>query len=302
MGFVQQMFDWYAPPKVPATPDLEQKVPLVRITRSFDAIKTEANDTPTPLNHPRANRRLRLNQVELGYELRRSARRSIGLVVRPEGLSVSAPRWATQAQVDQVLQDKAAWVLRKLGQAQQQRRAAAPIEWRHGATLPYLGAPLRLELDPAHRFSAVGAQLCPAQAPDTPAVLHLALAQQAQPGQIRDVVQAWLARQAQALFTQRLDHYAAVLGVRWQRLTLTHAATRWGSAKSDGSIRLNLQLIHLRLALIDYVVVHELSHLRQMNHSPQFWDTVASALPDYAGCRAELREAVLAPKSTAGSA
>ena len=68
------------------------------------------------------------------------------------------------------------------------------------------------------------------------------------------------------------------------------AATRWGSAKSDGAIRLHWRLIHFRLDVIDYVVVHELSHLRVMDHSPRFWDTVGTVVPNYAELRGELKE------------
>jgi predicted metal-dependent hydrolase len=97
-------------------------------------------------------------------------------------------------------------------------------------------------------------------------------------------------RQAKELFAQRLDHFAALLGVRWKRLSLSNAGTRWGSAGSDGSIRLNWRLIHFRPAVIDYVVAHELSHLRVMDHSPRFWDTVRTVVPDYAVLRGQLKD------------
>ena len=67
---------------------------------------------------------------------------------------------------------------------------------------------------------------------------------------------------------------------------LSNAGTRWGTAHSDGLIRLNWRLIHFRLPVIDYVVAHELSHLRVMDHSPRFWDTVGTVVPDYAQLRA----------------
>ena len=102
-----------------------------------------------------------------------------------------------------------------------------------------------------------------------------------QPAQIRDAVQAWLMRDARRHFTARLDHFAPLLGVRWASLRLSSANTRWGSAKADGSIRLNWRLLHYRPAIIDYVVAHELAHLRVMDHSPRFWDTVATVVPDY---------------------
>jgi predicted metal-dependent hydrolase len=90
------------------------------------------------------------------------------------------------------------------------------------------------------------------------------------------------------LFESRLHFFAPQLGVNWRSLKLSSAQGRWGSAKSDGSIRLNWRLMHFRLPVIDYVVVHELSHLRHMNHSPQFWETVHSIMPDYAKRKTEL--------------
>ena len=87
----------------------------------------------------------------------------------------------------------------------------------------------------------------------------------------------------------RLDHFAPRLGVRWQRLGLSSAGTRWGSAPADGSIRLNWRLVHFALPIIDYVVAHELAHLRVMDHSPRFWDTVRTVVPDYADLRGQLK-------------
>ena len=78
-----------------------------------------------------------------------------------------------------------------------------------------------------------------------------------------------------------------------KRLSLSAAATRWGSAGADGSIRLNWRLVHFALPVIDYVVVHELAHLREMNHSARFWDAVRSVLPDYEAARLALRDPVL---------
>ena len=148
-------------------------------------------------------------------------------------------------------------------------------------------------LDPTHTFTQVGAVFEPAEAPGTPATLRLGLAHSAKEAQVRDAAQAWLMKQAKALFAERLDHFAPQLGVRYSKLRLSSAGTRWGSASADGSIRLNWRLIHLKLEMVDYVVVHELSHLHHMDHSPQFWDVVASVLPDHAERRRALREAAV---------
>lgn len=246
---------------------------------------------PAAFTHPRANRQLRLGDAHVAYLFQRAKRRTIGFVVGPDGLVVRAPRWTSIAEVEAALCEKASWITRKLGESRERlaRQEAAHIAWEDGAELPLLGRTVRVALDPAHHFGAVGAQLDDAGDGSMP-TLRVGLPQNAAPEQIRDAVQAWLMRQARAHFAQRLDHYAARLGVRWSKLSLSSAGTRWGSARIDGAIRLNWRLIHFREAVIDYVVAHELSHLRVMDHSPRFWDTVRSVVPDYAELRGQLKD------------
>ena len=244
---------------------------------------------PATWHHPRANRTLRLGPCDVAYEFKRGKRRTIGFVVSQDGLVVRAPNWVPLYEVDAALQEKAAWVVKKLGETRErhQRLALARIEWCDGTTLPFLGVPLQVVLDPSHSFGLGGAQLQNGLSGQT---LQVALAHNATPAQIRDAVQAWLMRQARKHFIERLDHFAPPLQVQWRKLALSNANTRWGSARIDGSIRLNWRLIHMRPAIIDYVVAHELSHLRAMDHSPRFWDTVRSVVPDYADLRGQLKE------------
>ena len=252
---------------------------------------------PARFAHPQANREARLPGASVAYLLKRTHRRSIGLVVGVDGLVVSAPRWVTLAQVDAVVQEKAAWLVRKLTAAQEreQRHEQARIEWRDGAELPYMGEWVRVVLQPGHVAAGHLHRLSEPEAAEegVRALLQLGLPGHASPAQLRDAVQAWLMREARAVFVSRLDHFAEQLGVRWSRLTLSNAGTRWGSARVDGAIRLNWRLIHCSPSLIDYVVAHELAHLREMNHSPRFWETVAQVVPDYARRRAELHAATV---------
>ncbi|MGQ0710551.1 MAG: M48 family metallopeptidase [Rhodoferax sp.] len=237
---------------------------------------------------------MQLQHQMVAYALLRSARKSIGLRVCAQGLVVRVPQWVSQAQVDAALQGKALWVLRQLQRAQERARQEplAPLCWEHGASLPYLGQPVRLALEPA---LDAGVAVWEPGTPQREPRLLLRLPPQAQPSQVRDAAQAWLMRQARQHFSARLDHFAQALGVRWTQLHLSSAHTRWGSARADGVIRLHWRLIHLREPLIDYVVAHELSHLRVMNHSPQFWDTVSTVVPQWGELRRELRETTLAP-------
>jgi hypothetical protein len=252
--------------------------------------------TPVPaagqavhFRHPHASREVRLGHALVAYEFKRGQRRSIGFSVGPHGLAVRAPKWVPLYEVDAALQEKSAWILRKLQEVRERhaRLAEHTIDWRDGASLPFLGQTLVLKLDPAH--ACANAELMAAGPDDPSRVLRLSLPHHASPDQIRDVVQAWLMRQARQVFQQRLDHFAPLLGVQWKKLPLSNAGTRWGSAKSDGSIRLNWRLVHFNRSVVDYVVAHELSHLREMNHSPRFWDTVQSVLPNYAALRQQLK-------------
>jgi predicted metal-dependent hydrolase len=234
--------------------------------------------------HPRANRETVLEGMRVAYLFQRVRRRSIGFVVGPDGLEVRAPKWVTLKEVELGLQERGEWVLRKWAELQERQKNIRQIEWREGASLDYLGAPIQLHLSPQNGRSELNDQR----------QLLLALPHTAEASQIRDAVQAWLMREAKTLFEQRLNHFAPLMGVQWQRLSLSNAGSRWGSARVDGAIRLNWRLIHLKPEAIDYVVVHELAHLQEMNHSPAFWKVVADILPDHLERRKALQKENLA--------
>jgi predicted metal-dependent hydrolase len=249
---------------------------------------------PAVFRHPQADREIRLQQHLVAYALKRARRRSIGFIVGTEGLSVNAPKWVAVGDIEAALHEKAAWILRKLAEQQEraQRLQAARVDWRDGTGIPFLGETVIVVLDPR----ATGAVLhSEAQAlPGVPRLtLHVGLPHTAQPGQIRDAVQSWLQRQARRIFEERCRHFTDKLGVRYTRLSLSSAQTRWGSASADGSIRLNWRLVHFGLPTIDYVVAHELAHLREMNHSPRFWEVVRSVVPDFERVRGTLKDDVL---------
>ncbi|MGF6210918.1 M48 family metallopeptidase [Comamonas sp. 4034] len=247
---------------------------------------------PQAFEHPGANRAVLLGDTHIAYLLQRAKRRSIGFLVGEDGLVVRAPRWVTQNGIDEALQEKGAWIVRKLGEMQRRRAHSlnATIRWEDGATLPFLGQPLQLVIDSEQRVARAGAVWrVESELPGSPSRLYLALPRAAGREQIRDLVQAWFMKSARQHFLSRLAHFAPLLRVHYTSLRLSSAETRWGSAKSDGSIRLNWRLMHYTPAVIDYVVAHELAHLRVMDHSPRFWDTVAEVVPDHRALREQLK-------------
>jgi len=236
--------------------------------------------------HPAANRHAHLQGMTVSYRFERSRRKSIGFLVGADGLVVRAPNWVPLREVDAAVQEKGAWIVAKLQQFRQQQteQFQHAIEWRHGAEVPFLGRMVQLCV------MERGVGRIQGQDIPTDRLLPVSVPPGASVSQIRDAAQVWLKKQALVLFEQRLQHFAPLLGVRWQKLSLSSASTRWGSARTDGHIRLNWRLIHLPISQIDYVVVHELAHLREMNHSPRFWETVGDVMPDYAQRRQALRQ------------
>lgn len=293
----QLLLDLFDEKPAPPAPKAAPTVP----TEDLESVPGEPLDqvlSPQAFRHPDANREALLGEVLVAYEFRRARRKNIGFSVGPEGLVVSAPRWVPMGEVEQAVRHKARWIVSKLEAARerQERLEAARIEWRDGAVFPFLGEQVILVLDPRHDFRETGGVLhtdtstLPGVARQT---LHIGLPHTAQPAQIRDAVQAWLMRQAKSLFVERLNHYAPLLKVQWRKLSLSSAGTLWGTAHSDGSIRLNWRLVHFRLPVIDYVVAHELSHLRVMDHSPRFWETVKTVVPNYPELRGQLKDEAL---------
>lgn len=244
---------------------------------------------PTPVAPPPAEqlprRQVLVGGYVLEYALRRSTRRSIGFMVDDDGLRVTAPRRVSLADIDNAIRAKQHWILSKLEERRERRAARLqkpPMEWIDGAQLPYLGADIKLRLYTATRNRTD-------YNPDT-RELHMGLVQGATELLLKERVKSWMQQQAKILFEQRLDLYAARLGVQYSAFALSSAGSRWGSCTVQRVIRLNWKLIHFSLPLIDYVVAHELAHILEMNHSPRFWAEVGRIYPAYEEARELLRK------------
>jgi predicted metal-dependent hydrolase len=275
--FAQDFFAALEPSAKPSPPQPLFKAPPVppRVT------------LPTPPRAPDAPplRRIQLGPHALDFELRRSTRRSIGFMIDDDGLRVTAPKRITLAEIDNAIRAKQRWILSKLherGERRALRQERPPVEWVDGAELPFMGGQITLRLEEAPRSRCVF----------DPVLRELTIG--VVPGlsewQLQERVRIWYQAEAKRVFAERMGVYAERLDVSYRSLTLSSAGTRWGSCTVQGNIRLNWRLIHFSLPLIDYVVAHELAHLREMNHSPRFWATVESVYPDYDGAKMALRK------------
>jgi predicted metal-dependent hydrolase len=253
--------------------------------------------SPTPVAagaRARAPATVQRRQIQLGerlidYTLKRSARRTVGFVIDREGLTVTAPLRLTLAVLDEAIVSKQGWIVSKLDNwlAKLEAEPAGPIQWQDGMSFPVFGEPYQLRIVGVTAGSGRGGAKVIAQ----PAMhtLTVMLRDPSDGAAVRLALLRWLQGEARRVFAARLDYFAARMGVRYAGVGLSSAKTRWGSCSSTGQIRLHWRLAHAPMMLLDYVVVHELAHLREMNHSDRFWAIVAREMPDYGARRARLR-------------
>jgi len=221
-------------------------------------------------------RSLALGADAVEYVLvRRRGRRGVGLKVDENGLTVSAPSSMPLARIEALVRESERWVLRKV--AEWRTRQVPRIAWRDGAALPYLGGELVLRLAQAARAGAKRVE----------SELHVAVREPHEP-EVRRIVVAWYKRHAREHLGSRLLELAAQAGLAAPRFFLSPALARWGSCNARREIRLAWRLVKAPPALVDYVICHELAHLRHMNHSPAFWAEVERQCPDYRRLRAAL--------------
>ena len=217
------------------------------------------------------------NGETISYLLEHRPRRTVGLKITANGLVVHAPKRLFAHQLNQILQDKSGWIIKKLQLRDDNK--VDKIQWLDGEQLLYLGQDITLKLVMANKKS-----------------MHFernVLAIQAPNHHINEtcsrMVLAWYKKQAAQDFTRRIEVFAAKLGVPSPPISLSNAQSRWGSCNSRGEIRLNWRLLQAPPHIINHVICHELAHLKQLNHSAQFYAVVEKLFPDYKLAEKELK-------------
>ena len=220
--------------------------------------------------------RLPLTEGHVDYVLvRRRGRRGVGLKVDENGLTVSAGLSIPLALVEAQVRDSERWIVRKVREWSERR--VPVVSWTEGASLPYLGGSLALALARGPRALAMGRD----------GLLHV-VTRDGSPEAVRRAVVAWFRREALAYLGGRVTELARRAGLAAPKLFLSSALGRWGSCNSRREVRLAWRLVKAPPELIDYVICHELAHLRHMDHSAAFWAEVERQCPGHAALRKRL--------------
>jgi predicted metal-dependent hydrolase len=198
----------------------------------------------------------------------RTRRKTFALIVRGDGsLLVRAPLRASDKQIAGLVRKKEKWIRARQEIARQRYQKALPKEYVNGEGFLYLGISYKLAI-----------------VQDQPEGLTLRdqfyLSQSALPI-AESVFRDWYKRQAFQMITERVEWYAGQNGCHYRRVRITDARTRWGSCGRGGALNFAWRLVMAPLRVIDYVVIHELAHLEERNHSQAFWNKVGLLMPDY---------------------
>jgi predicted metal-dependent hydrolase len=214
-----------------------------------------------------------INHQTITYTLRRSFKaRRVRLEVRQQtGLTVIVPRSYPISQLYGLLKSKERWISRNLARFNQLELLSAPKELRNGDSIPYLGRELELVQQESHHGDSIalmGNKL--ALRPDlfNNGLLELALEQ-------------WYRSEAARLITEKTTKVSSDMGINYKRIVIRGQKTRWGSCSHKKNISFNWKLIMAPEPVVEYVIIHELIHLKEMNHSKRFWELVAQYCPDW---------------------
>jgi predicted metal-dependent hydrolase len=202
----------------------------------------------------------------INYSLTRSKRKTICLYVRDGAVEVRAPLNAGKADIDRFVQSKTEWIKKRLPQSAAQALEREIFTLNYGDMAVYRGKSYRIVGVPGRKSFfddcfCVPLNLTPEAVKAACVKIYRSLAEQ--------------------IITDKVHFYSKKIGTEPTAVKINGATTRWGSCSVKRSLNFSWRLIMADDAVIDYVVVHELAHIVEMNHSPKFWAMVAGVLPDY---------------------
>lgn len=214
-----------------------------------------------------------LHQIDLldntiEYEVRHSTDATKSRIdVDIHGVTVVLPESA-EVEPTQLLRDNAAWVVEKTRDYDKYREQAPERRFEEGESFPYLGEPHEVVVEQRPSSSVVDGALRLAE-------YHV------EEASVKRALETLYRRNARQRFGRRADHFAAEMDVEYDRIEIRNQRTRWGSCSTNGTLGLNWRLMMAPPEIIDYIIIHELAHLREANHSPEFWSLVAEYDPEY---------------------
>jgi len=226
--------------------------------------------------------KINLDGQTISYTLKRSARsRCTRLEIRQAtGLTIVIPKSFNVVQVSDLLLKKKRWILNNLAKCSQARPAIAAKEIKDGDCVPYLGGELKLLVR----------QNGSSNNSTTLEENRLIIGLGNKNNKLGLVLEQWYRIQAGRLINDKTDKLSAEFGLKYNRLTIRGQKSRWGSCSRKGNLSFNWKLMMTPEPVIDYVITHELMHLKEMNHTKRFWKLVSVHCPEWRERRKWLKQ------------
>ena len=197
------------------------------------------------------------------------------------GVLLLAPEDFPTTRLDEVARRKAGWIVQRLRGVGSNGVPPSPREFVSGESVMYLGRHYRLKVLPGES----------GEAKLRGGWLHVpAPAGARQRDHVRAALVSWLRRHAAERLPERVEMWRSKVGVEMPPVVISHQKRRWGSCDRSGTIRVNWRIIQAPMRLVDYVVVHELVHLRHRGHGREYWQALGRIMPDYERRREDLRQ------------
>jgi predicted metal-dependent hydrolase len=228
-----------------------------------------------------------IGTTTIPYSVKRSARRkrTVALIIGPGAdLTVLAPAKTEIARIEAIARRRATWIIRKLADVRGRSMGFHDREFVDGEGLTYLGRQYRL------RVSGTSATPSCKLRNGWLEVLIPPTSARGRRNVVARTVEDWYRTQARTKLASRIRAWSERMGIKYGRLLVTSPEKRWGSCDTSSNVRINWRIMMAPRSLVDYVLVHELCHVRHRNHSDAFWRLLASVMPDYERRRDALRK------------
>jgi len=210
-------------------------------------------------------------------------RRTLAIQIKPPGsILVMSPLGLSQETVKSMVRSKGDWIIKKLLNIKKIASVSINREFRDGESFLHLGRECFLQIIPDKSLKRPKIRL-------SDGWLQIITPSEDRDG-LKKVLEKWYRKEAEKIITERLDFYRPKLNVEPAHVKVKQQKRRWGSCTPKGDLFFNWRIVMAPLPVVDYIIVHEMSHLIHKNHSARFWKTVEKVLPDYRARRKWLRD------------
>ena len=232
---------------------------------------------------------IKIGDNEIPYIIKESSKaKNIRLVIDNNGLYIVKPKRVAIGEVDRVLKDKISWISKHYEKLLESKKCVPERRWVTGETLLYLGQSYTLNITEHnkikdHDLSDIKKGIISVNFDGD--AFNILMDEKAAGEErkilVEGIIKRWYRKAADSVICGRLEHYCSITGLRHKAVRFKEQKTRWGSCSKAGNLNFNWKLVMAPLWVVDYVVLHEVCHLRHLNHSKDFWMMVEYYMPQY---------------------